>query len=41
VHKGSQATVFSRKLVFGNPAILAAWKHYVAGNACFVRQEAA
>jgi hypothetical protein len=30
-----------RKLVFGNPAILAACKHYEARKACFVGQEAA
>jgi hypothetical protein len=48
VHKGSQATEFSRKSVFGNPAILAACKRYEAfwrrscisfGFCCLLRYE--
>ena len=35
VYKGSQDTEFSRKSVFGNPAILATCERYEAGNACF------
>ena len=38
--KGSQPTEFSRKSVFGNPAILVACKSYDAGMHAFVGQDA-